>query len=363
MTETDRTDHPAAAADIDATAAEDFAGRLFGYFTGGALTYLVEIGRRTGLFDRSSEPMTCEELARRAGLSPRYVREWLGAMVTGGIFEYEPSSGHYWLPSEHAVCLTRGAADLAPVGALVTDLARHVPAVTEAFKTGGGVPWEAYKPEIHDLMELLWGPLYEDTLVDVILPMAPRLVERLRSGARVADLACGTGTVVTILAEAFPRSTFVGYDLDADGLERGRSTADAKGLSNVSFEQCDAARFHPVEPFDVVIVFNAVHDQVDPAAMLRCVRDALTPDGMFVMNEPRMPAALEDNLDNPLAPFNYAVSTLHCMTVSLAHGGAGLGTAWGEETAVRLLGEAGLGLVSIDAVPGDPGNALFVCTR
>ncbi len=172
MTTTDSTEPPVD--DIDETAVEEFAGHLFSLFSGGALTYLVEIGRRTGLFAAAAgQPQTCEALAERAGLNERYVREWLAAMVTGGILEYDPSTAHYWLPREHAVCLNRGAADLAPVAALVTELGRHVTAVTEAFRSGGGVPWEAYKPEIHDLMDIIWGPLYEEALVDTILPLAP----------------------------------------------------------------------------------------------------------------------------------------------------------------------------------------------
>ena len=364
MTTTDKIDSAAPhVVDIDGAAVEEFAGQLFGLFTGGAVTYLIEIGRRTGLFDAAAgQPMTCQQLADRAGLNERYVREWLAAMATSGIFEYDPTTAHYWLPREHAVCLTRGAADLAPVAALVTELGRHVAAVTDTFRSGGGVPWDAYKPEIHDLMDILWGPLYEETLIETILPLAPGILERLRAGARVADVACGTGAVVLILAEAFPQSMFVGYDLDADGLDRGRARAAAKGLHNVTFEQCDAAQLRPDQRFDVVVVFNAVHDQVDPAAMLRSAREALVPGGLFLMNEPRMPAALEDNLENPIAPFTYAVSTLHCMAVSLAHGGAGLGTGWGEETALRLLEEAGFGDVTVEATPGDPGNALFTTT-
>jgi SAM-dependent methyltransferase len=346
--------------DIDETAVGEFAGHLFGLFTGGALTYLIEIGRRTGLFTAATgQSLTCEALAERAGLNERYVREWLAAMVTGGIFEYEPSTDHYWLPTEHAICLTRGAADLAPVGAFVTELGRHVTAVADAFRSGGGVPWDAYKPEIHDLMDILWGPLYEETLVDTILPLAPGLVDRLRAGARVADVACGTGAVALILAEAFPASTFVGYDLDPDGLERGRAGAAAKGLTNLTFEQCDAAELRPNDPFDVIVVFNAVHDQIDPASVFRRIREALVPGGLFLMNEPRMHDALENNLDNPMAPFTYSVSTLHCMTVSLAHGGAGLGTAWGEQTALQLLDKAGFSNVTVEQTPGDPGNALF----
>ena len=185
MTTTDSIDSAATpVADIDEAVVEEFAGQLFRLFTGGALTYLIEIGRRTGLFDAAAgQPMTCPQLADRAGLTERYVREWLAAMATSGIFEYDPATGHYWLPREHAICLTRGAADLAPVGALVTELGRHVAAVTDAFRSGGGVPWDAYKPEIHDLMDILWGPLYEEALIDTILPLAPGILERLRAGS------------------------------------------------------------------------------------------------------------------------------------------------------------------------------------
>jgi SAM-dependent methyltransferase len=362
-TDTPTTDTPIESVDIDEQAVEEFAGHLFGLFTGGALTYLVEIGRRTGLFaSAAGRSLTSEELAQKAGLQERYVREWLAAMVTGGIFEYEPPTGRYWLPREHAACLNGGSGDLAPLAALVTELGRHVGAVGDAFRSGGGVPWDAYTPAIHDLMDLIWGPLYGELLVDAMLPAVPGLVDRLRAGARVADVACGTGTALLVLAEAFPASTFVGYDLDADGLERGRARAAEHGLTNLSFERCDAAELRPAEPFDVVTVFNAVHDQVDPGAVLRRIREALVPGGIFFMNEPCMPDALEENLENPMAPFTYAVSTLHCMTVSLAHGGAGLGTAWGEQTARRLLAEAGFGEVTVTPTPGDPGNALFATT-
>jgi SAM-dependent methyltransferase len=354
---------PTAAPDVDEAAIEAFAAHLLGLFTGGAVTYLVEIGRRTGLFDAATEPMTSDQLADRAGLDERYVREWLAAMVTAGIFEHDPDNGRSWLPNEHAICLRRGAADLAPVAALVTELGRHVPGVTRAFRDGGGVPWEAYTPEIHDVMDALWGPLYEATLVDLILPVAPGVIDRLSAGARVADVACGTGIVLLVLAEAFPMSTFVGFDLDAQGLDRGRALAAERGLSNVTFERGDAADLQPDEPFDVVLVFNAVHDQVDPLAMLVCCRDALVPGGIFCMNEPCQPAALADNLDNPMAAFTYSVSTLHCMTVSLAHGGAGLGTGWGEETARRLLADAGFGEPTVVTTPGDPGNAIFTTVR
>ena len=362
MTTTD----PITGPDIDQQAAQEFAGHLFGMFTGAVVTYLVDIGRRTDLFDAAAAagPATSAELAARAGLEERYVREWLGAMATAEIFEYEASTATYWLPREHALCLQTAAPEsLAGIGMLATMLAEHVPAVTDSFRRGGGVPYEAYAPEIHEVLELCWGSIYDQLLVPAYLPLVPGLTERLEAGARVTDVACGTGGALATLASAFPASTFVGYDLDRPGLDRARSEVDQRGLANVTFEHVDAAELTVDHPFDVAFVFNALHDQARPAAVLERIHAALVPGGTFVMDEPRVSSRLEDNIGNPMAPFVYGVSTLHCLTVSLATGGAGLGTAWGEQLAVEMLREAGFGPVTVHDAPGDPANALFVTTR
>ncbi len=176
------------------------------------------------LFDAAAlGPATSQELATRAGLHERYVREWLGAMATAGVFEYEASTSTYWLPSEHAVSLTgRGPENIAGIALLTTILAKHVPSVADAFRHGGGVPYEAYAPEIHDALDALWGPIFTDLLVPDYLPLAPGLTEKLTGGARAADVGCGTGTALVTLAAAFPESSFVGYDVDGAGLTRAR---------------------------------------------------------------------------------------------------------------------------------------------
>lgn len=351
--------------DIDERAAEEFAGRLFELFTGAALSMLVDVGRRTGLFDAAIHgPATSAAIASRAGLHERYVREWLGAMASAGIFEYEPSSQTYWFPREHAACLTGdGPENMTGLALLTTILANHVPAVTDAFRHGGGVPYEAYAPGIHEALDALWGAVYEQLLVPAYLPLVPGLTERLEAGTRVADVACGTGKALLALASAFPATTFVGFDLDDTALGLARTAAAAHGHTNVTFERADAAELTVDEPFDVVFVFNAIHDQAQPTAVLARIHDALQPGGVFVMDEPRVSSRLEENVGNPMATFLYAVSTLHCLTVSLAVGGAGLGTAWGEELALRMLGDAGFGPVQVHEAPGDPGNAVFVTAR
>jgi 2-polyprenyl-3-methyl-5-hydroxy-6-metoxy-1,4-benzoquinol methylase len=349
--------------DVDTAAVEEFAGKLVETITGGLLTSLIEIGRRTRLFELANAgPATSAELAERGGLQERYVREWLAAMATADIFEYDAENRRFWLPVEHAAVLTGDTYDnLAPVAYLVSVITRQCEAVATCFTEGGGVPWNAYTPEMHDVMDVLWQPMYRDILVQQILPLAPGLVEKLDRGTRVADVACGAGNGTLVMAHRFPNSIFVGYDLDAEAISVARSRVE--GLSNVSFEAADAAALTSDRPFGAAFVFNAVHDQARPLEVLRSIQSILEPGGTFLMNEPRISSNLEDNIGNPVAPMTYAISLLHCMTVSLAEGGAGLGTGWGEQVALALLSDAGFGPVEVHDAPGDPGSAIFVSHR
>jgi trans-aconitate methyltransferase len=200
-------------------------------------------------------------------------------------------------------------------------------------------------------------------LIDGVLPLAGDLTDRLRRGIRVADIGCGTGHAINLLARAFPASSFTGYDIAPDAIERARDEASRWGLPNASFAVRDVAQLPADPPFGAVFAFDAVHDQADPAGVLRRVHDALEPGGAFVMFDIKAASAVEDNIGNPFAPFLYAVSTLHCMTVSLAAGGAGLGTVWGEELALRMLADAGFSDVTVSDVPDDPLDSLYVARR
>ncbi len=350
---------------LDLARVEAFAGRLFEMYTNGMLTYMIDLGDRTGLFSAAAEgPATSEQLAARAGLTERYVREWLGAMATSGIVDYQPSNQTYSLSPEHAACLTGdGSSNLAPISRFNTLLAKHVDEVERAFREGGGVPYARYRPEFTDVLDALGRGIYDEHLLDAYLPLVPGLVERLRGGARVADVACGTGHALVLLAGAYPAATFTGYDLDEGAIGQARDEAATAGLANVRFEVTDAARLTVEQPFDVVFVFDAIHDQVDPAGVLDRIHAALAPGGLFIMKEPHVSSDLQDNLANPFAPLLYSVSTLHCMTVSLAHGGAGLGTAWGEQRARRMLADAGFGEIDVHDAPGDPVDGVFVTRR
>ena len=362
MSTATQTNPPAGTVDDQEVA--DFADRLFGAFTDSFVTSMIDLGHRTGLFEAAAEGRaTSEELASRAGLQERYVREWLGSVVTAGIMTYDAATGTYTLPPAHAVCLTGSTElNLAPLSQISGHLANFIEPVAEAFRRGGGVPYEAYRPEFTDVMDGLSRPLFDGVLADGIVPMAG-LTDALTSGVRVADIGCGTGHSTNVLARAFPASELVGYDLSDEALGRGRAEAEAWGLTNVSFEVQDVARLSPDEPFRAVFAFDAIHDQADPAAVLDRVHAALTPGGTFVMFDIRASSHLEQNVGNPFAPMLYAISTLHCMTVSLANGGAGLGTVWGEELARQMLADAGFVDVEVHEVPEDPMDSVYVARK
>jgi SAM-dependent methyltransferase len=340
---------------------EEFMGRLMGIYSGSMLSYMIDIGTRTGLFTAAAAgPATSAGLAERAGLTERYVREWLAAMVTAGIFEYDPATETYTLPPAHAAALTPGPMNLAPFAQFNTHLGKHVHQVAHAFRAGGGVPYAEYRPEFMDVMDGISRGMFDTFLLDAYLPTVSGLVERLQEGTHVADVACGAGHALVLLARAFPQSTFVGYDLDEGAIARARAEARGAELDNVSFEVRDVARLSTETPFGVVFVFDALHDQVDPAGVLSRIFDALEPGGVLVMKEPRGADTLEGNIGNPMAPILYSVSTLHCMTVSLAHDGAGIGTMMPERLARDLLRDAGFVEVSVHETPGDPADALYV---
>ena len=349
---------------VDPQRVEEFLGQLFTIYTGTMLNYMIDIGHRTALFTAATEgAATSEELADRAGLTERYVREWLGAMVTGGIFEYDPETKTYALPPERAAALTDGPTNIAPMAQFNTHIGKHVHQVARAFREGGGVPYAEYRPEFTGVMDGISRTIFDAWLVDGYLPLVPGLAEHLRSGARVADIACGAGHALVLLARTFPASTFVGFDFDDGAIAQARAEARGAGLDNVTFEVCDVAGLSVDKPFDIAFVFDALHDQVDPVGVLDRIHTALTPGGVFVMKEPHAADSLEDNLANPMAPLLYSVSTLHCMTVSLAHGGAGIGTVFGEGLARRMLADAGFREIEVLPAPGDPGDAIYVSRK
>ena len=347
---------------LDRQRVQDFARKLFGLYTNGILTLMVDIGHKTGLFEAAAQgPGTSGEIAQRAGLNERYVREWLGAMATGGIVTYDSAAGTFTLPPEHAACLTgTSSRNLAAGSQFLPMLARHLSKIADCFRRGGGVPYSDFRPDFTEAMDASWRLLYDGLLIKGFLPVAKGLPERLTAGISVADIGCGTGHAINLMAREYPRSTFVGYDLSEEAIDRARAEARAMGLSNARFEAQDVTRLPAGARFDLLTSFDAIHDQRDPATVLRAAANALAMDGIYLMIEPRASSNLEGNIGNPFAPYMYGVSVLHCMTVSLAEGGAGLGTAWGEQTARRMLTEARFRSIEVFDAPG-PQNSIYVC--
>ena len=341
---------------------ETFAERMVDIYTGSMLTNMLDIGYRTGLLEAAARgPATSAELAARAGLDERYVREWLGSMATGGIFTYEIEGKIYTLPEDRIAVLTGDrAANVAPVSGIMNHFVKHVPKLVEAFRRGGGVPYEDYWPEFTCFSSDVWRRIFDEKLTDGFLSAVPGLNGRLAAGIEVLDIGCGDGHAVNVMAEAFPASRFRGYDITAAGLADATAEAERMGLENARFERVDVTALSTEPTFDVITAFDSIHDQFAPDVVLHGIREALADDGIFVMVDFKFSSDIANNLDNRFAPIHYGISVMHCMTVSLAQGGAGLGTVWGIEKACEMLAEAGFGDVEVVDSPR-PQNCIYIC--
>jgi 2-polyprenyl-3-methyl-5-hydroxy-6-metoxy-1,4-benzoquinol methylase len=315
--------------------------------SGTTATVLAFLGDRLGLFRAlaDSGPATSEELAARADVQERYAREWLRGMHAAGYLDYDV--GRYVLPPEQAQALAvdGGPFFLGGVQQELLGMLRPLDTLSEVFRSGGGVPPSAYPSDAWDGMCRFTHGWFENLLLQEWLPAAPEAREKLEQGARYADVGCGAGRAVVKLAQAFPRSTFVGYDAFDWQLVRARRAAEEAGVGDrVRFELRDVSDGIP-DRFDVISTFDVVHDAVDPAALLRAIRGGLEDDGVYLMLEIN---SADDPAENvgPLATLFYGFSVVYCMTTSLAHAGAGLGTCGCPPSKVRALcAEAGFSRV------------------
>ena len=352
--------------EINQQRAEAFAERMLGMVNEAAISLMTSVGHRTGLFDAMSglKPSTSAKIAAAAGLDERYVREWLGAMVTGGIVEYDPEDSTYSLPREHAAWLTRAASpdNIAVTAQWIPLLGSVEDRIIASFKEGGGVPYSAY-PRFHEVMAEESAQTVVAALTGSILPLVPGLTGRLETGIDVLDLGCGSGRALNHMARAYPNSRFAGYDISEEGIARARAGAEKEGLDNVRFEVKDIANLQEREAYDLVTTFDVIHDQAKPAAVLAGISRILRPDGVYLMQDIAGSSYVQNNMDHPLGPFAYTISTMHCMTVSLSQGGAGLGTMWGEEKATQMLGEAGFTDVEVEQLPHDFINNYYIARK
>jgi SAM-dependent methyltransferase len=353
-----------AADQTDRSQGDRFAERLFQIINDGMLCLLISVGHRTRLFDTLANlpPSTSHGIASAAGLKERYVREWLGGMLAGGLLEYDRESKTFGLPQEHAAFLTRGAGgdNMASLARYVAMLGDVEDEIVECFSRGGGVPYSRYAKVVVSDYENI-SEAADATLIDVTLPLVPGLVERLQRGIDVADVGCGIGHAINVMARAFPASRFTGYDISQQSLRFGRAEAEAMGLQNARLEDRDAATLDGNPSFDFITTFDSIHDQANPAAVLRGIARSLNPGGTYLCVDIAASSDVADNATHPAGPLLYTYSTMHCMPVSLAVNGAGLGAVWGEQLALRMLGEAGFSDVDIRRVDGDIVNNYYVC--
>ncbi|GAB4327269.1 MAG: class I SAM-dependent methyltransferase [Candidatus Zixiibacteriota bacterium] len=355
---------------FDAQKADAFANRLMDMMNGGALSIMGSIGHRVGLFDtmRALPPATSQEIADASGLNERYVREWLGAMTTGGIVECHINGNgdapRYSLPAEHAAFLTRAnpADNIGVLMQYIGQLGAVEDKVVDCFRNGGGVPYSEFS-RFAEIMAEDSGQSVLPVLVDQILPLAPGVIDRLRQGIDVLDIGCGRGKALNLMAKTFPNSRFVGYDLLDHQIDYASNEAREQGNTNVRFEVHDLVELNEPKTYDLITAFDVIHDQARPDIVLRNVHTSLRDDGTFLMQDIAGSSHHHENHGHPIGPLLYTVSTMHCMTVSLAQGGMGLGTMWGEDTAQKMLHEAGFEVQSIERLPHDVQNCYYICTK
>ena len=352
--------------DFDKSLAEEFASQMLQFLNGGMLSLMISIGHKTGLFDlmSESEPSTSQEIAQKIKLNERYVREWLGAMVTGKIIKYDSSTEEYYLPREHSAFLTRkaGLNNLAVFAQYISLMGDVEDKIVKCFRNGGGLPYSEY-PEFQQLHAEESARVFDNRLIDKILKLNPEINGRLKDGIKVLDIGCGRGHAVNLMGKAFPRSIFTGCDISQEGITTAKEEANNMGLTNVRFEVKDALLIEELGKYELITAFDTIHDQAQPTRVLEAIHSTLKKGGFFLMQDIAASSKVDKNIDSPLAPALYTISTMHCMSVSLAYNGEGLGTMWGKEMAIKKLTEAGFKGIKGKEVEGDIINYYYLSRK
>jgi SAM-dependent methyltransferase len=332
---------------IDSEAFERFMGRALEEAGATVHAALVLVGDRLGLYRAlAAGATTPAEVAGKTGTAERYVREWLAAQAAGGYVTYDAESGRYGLSPEQRLALVDPEGPDLPGLFLVASAVHHTAErMVEAFRSGEGVGWHEHHPHLFHGTERFFRPGYAANLLSAWLPSLEGVVERLQEGAQVADVGCGHGVTTLLMARAFPRSEFVGFDYHPPSIERAREMAAEAGRpENLRFEVA-AAKAFPGGDYDLVTFFDCLHDMGDPVGAGAHVRDALRPDGTWMVVEPFAGDAVEENL-NPIGRLFYSASTMICTPASLSQEvGLALGAQAGEARLREVLGEAGFSRV------------------
>ncbi len=329
---------------------EQKLNELLGKFVGdlGATMHAgsIVIGEKLGLYKAMAEPnerITAAELAKRTGTNERYVREWLNANAAGGYVQYDAANDSYYMTDEQAFVMTNedNPAYLPGAFILATSALKAVPKMIDRFKTGDGLGWHEHDPDLFCGTELFFRPGYIANLVGSWIPALDGVEEKLKAGAKVADVGCGLGASTILMAQAFPKSDFVGFDYHDKSIESARAKAEAAGVGDrVKFEVAASKEF-PGGDYDLVTFFDCLHDMGDPVGAASHVKKALKPDGTWMIVEPFANDKAEDN-HNPVGRVYYAASTLICTPASRSQEvGLGLGAQAGEARLGEVVKKGG----------------------
>lgn len=337
------------ATEPDPARAEAFVGKVLGDVAGHMATRFATIGDRLGLWRDLADrgPATPAELAGRTGIAERYAREWLAGCLAAGYVTYDPGRDAYALPPEHEAVLAdeAGPVFFGGVLQLIEGLAATQVELYDAFRSGGGVAQASFPDDVYAGISRFTRGWFENHLLQTWIPAMPEVEAKLRTGCDVADVGTGAGQALIKLARAFPASRFTGFDIFPGQVDLARKSVAEAGLADrVRVELCDVAGGLPGQ-FDVVTTFDVIHDTIDPAGILAAVRAALRPDGRYVCLDINASDRVEENT-GPLGTLFYGFSVHYCMTTSLAHGGAGLGTCgFNPTTVARMCADAGFSSV------------------
>lgn len=324
---------------------------------------MLSIGHRTRLFDTMSAlpSSTIEEISARPGLNSRYLKEWLGAMVTGKIIDYDPLKKTFHLPHDRAQYLTtkNNVYDFSASMQWIPILGQVEDEIISCFYKGGEVPYSSYK-RFHEVMAEESYQTVVVGLLDHIIPLVSGLDEQLKLGIFVLDVGCGRGKAINLLAKNYPKSKFVGYDFSKEAIQDACLEAKSMNNGNVEFRVQNLLTIEPSAKFNLITAFDVIHDQINPQRTLKFIFDSLDDNGVYLMQDILSSTALNKNTNHPLGTFLYTISCLHCMSVSLSQNGAGLGAMWGKEKALELLRIAGFSNVSINTLTHDFQNYYYI---
>lgn len=333
---------------IDFAKVQTMAGKVMHDVAGAVSLMMAYLGDQAGVFAAmdGEGPMTLDQLAAKTGLEPKYLREWLGSVAAAGYVDFDPDTETFNLPPEKALVFTREGQPACMQGfiqAVVAQYEMHEKAV-ETFKTGKGRPWSDHSPCLFCGTDRFFRPGYEMNLIPNWLPALDGVVDKLKAGAKVADIGCGYGTSTILMAKEYPKSTFVGIDFHLPSIEVARQRAAEEGLTNVSFVHARAQDFEG-DGFDFACIFDALHDMGDPVGAAAHVKAALKPDGTFMVVEPMAGDRMAENM-HPMGQIFYGFSCVGCVPVSLSQEvGYGLGAQAGQKRLTKVLNEGGFSKV------------------